>query len=195
MRNNGKFRGKYRNESARKPSWYYTQPGAYFITICTHDRAPWFGFVQSGIMCVSDIGSIVHQCWANIPHHFPHVSLDAFIVMPDHMHGIIIIDKRPRVIVGTYDSYVPTPAGGKNDHRRTKPVTESIPFIPQRPPSGSVGTIIGQFKSVCTKRMWETGHPDFAWQTRFHDRIIRNDAALERIRRYIIDNPTNWHSL
>jgi putative transposase len=171
-----KFRGKYRNESARNPRWDYAGDGRYFITICTHGRIPWFGKIRNGVMKLSDIGMIVDQCWSDIPHHFPHVTLDAHVVMPDHFHGLIIIGKSPRAIVGTCESHVPT----------------AISHHIARPLPGSTGSIIGQFKSVCTKRIWESGHPDFRWQPRFHDHVIRNDAEFERIRQYIIDNPRHW---
>ncbi len=176
--NTGKFRGKYRNESVRNPRWDYAGPGRYFITICTDGRMPWFGRIQNGMMELSDIGKIAHECWRTIPDHFDHVTIDAFIVMPDHMHGIIVIGEQSKMGVGTCDSHVPTE---KSDRIA-------------RPPPGSVGSVIGQFKSACTKRVWQSGHPDFRWQPRFHDRIIRDDAALETIRRYIKDNPRHWQN-
>lgn len=175
--NNGKFRGKYRNESARNPSWDYTGVGRYFITICTHDRIPYFGNIQNGIMELSDIGMVVDRNWAEIPNHFPHVTLDAYVVMPDHFHGIIMIGKRPRAVVGTCESHVPTAKSGGI----------------ARPAPGSIGSIVGQFKSVCTKRIWQMGRSHFRWQPRFHDRIIRDDSEFDRIRRYIINNPRNWN--
>jgi putative transposase len=177
MHKNGKFRSKYRNESARNASWDYTGVGRYFITICIHGRTPCFGDIQNGVMKLSDMGMAVDQHWAEIPDHFAHVTLDEYVIMPDHFHGIIIIGKQPCAVVGTCESHVPTQ---KSDRIA-------------RPAPGSVGSIIGQFKSVCTKRIWEMGHPHFRWQSRFHDHIIRNDAEFDRIRRYIIDNPKNWN--
>jgi len=86
MRN--KFQNKYRNESARLPLWDYGSDAAYFITICTNDREPYFGeIVESKQMKLSEIGKYVYKCWSDIPSHFPFVILDAFIVMPDHIHG------------------------------------------------------------------------------------------------------------
>lgn len=87
-----KFRGKYRTISMRKPDWDYGSNGAYFITICTKDRKKYLGKVKDGKMKKSEVGSLVHNFWTKIPTHFTFVELGEFIVMPDHFHGIIIID-------------------------------------------------------------------------------------------------------
>lgn len=89
-----KFRYTYRIPSARKPGWDYAENGAYFITICTAGRVPYFGLVEQGIMQLSEIGHIAHDCWAEIPQHFLFVELGEFVIMPNHMHGIITINNR-----------------------------------------------------------------------------------------------------
>lgn len=176
-----KFRKKYRIPSTRLPGWNYAGVGTYFITICTNDRIPWFGRIHNGMMGLSDMGSIVHECWTDIPSHFPHVSLDAYIVMPDHVHGIITIDERPSGAVET--PYMASLRGPHNE-----PIRKNPHHHPQWQP-GCLGSIIQQFKRACTHRIRSTGHPDFAWQPRFHDCIIRDDAARIRIRKYILNNP------
>lgn len=167
------YQGRYRIPSTRLRAWDYTNPGLYFITICTHNKYPWFGHVKNGFMCLSSIGVIAYEYWLHIPDHFPHVTLDRFVVMPDHMHGIIRIHKSKPV--ETCESHVST-----NENH-----------IP-RPKPGSLGSIINQYKTVCTKKIRLT-HPNFTWQPRYHDHVIRDDDALVRIRKYITDNPANWH--
>ena len=166
------YRDSYRIPSTRRCGWDYGDPGSYFITICTKGRVPWFGNIQHGFVCLSDIGSIVYEYWNEIPIHFAHVTIDRFVVMPNHVHGIVRINDR--AIVETCESHVST--------------TATIP----RPMPGSLGSIIGQFKSFVTKRV-RIIDPEFAWQTRFHDNIIRNHRAMVRIRRYITRNPMEWN--
>jgi putative transposase len=172
------FANRYRIPSARMPKWNYSGNGSYFITMKTNERNPWFGHIQNGIMCVSDSGSIVEQCWSSIHDHFPHVRVDTHIVMPDHIHGILTVRDRGLCLADgeTCASHVST----------------SINNMIPRPPSGSLGSVINQFKSICTKRIRAIGITDFAWQSRFHDHVIRDEWELRRIRQYIRDNPLNW---
>jgi REP element-mobilizing transposase RayT len=88
-----KFKGKYRIPSARLQTWDYGNNGAYFLTLCTHNRETYFGNIEDGNMLLSEMGQIAQKHWNEIPEHFPFVILDEFIVMPNHVHGIIIIDK------------------------------------------------------------------------------------------------------
>lgn len=173
-----KFRGKYRSESIRHPFWDYSRNGKYFITFCTKDRQPFFGRNKDGIIEYSEIGNLVKKFWMEIPSHFPFVKLGEFVVMPDHFHGIIIIDKN-ELPVGTPNLGVPTGLSTSTglstvDNRKWKP--------------GTVGVIINQFKRICTIHARRI-EPEFGWQSRFHDHIIRNDHAFYRISNYIRDNP------
>ncbi|MGB3848670.1 MAG: transposase, partial [Tunicatimonas sp.] len=86
-----KYQNKYRIASARAPWWDYGWEGAYFITICTHDRQHFFGNIEGGVMQLSPVGALAHQYWQEIPGRFPYAQLDAWVVMPNHMHGILII--------------------------------------------------------------------------------------------------------
>ena len=118
----------------------------------------------------------------------PYVKLDQWVIMPNHFHGIIVI---------THDSPVETPRGVKT----ARPVGETprgvetsrrdVSTIPRLKPR-SIGAIMGQFKSICTKRIWATGFGDFGWQSRFYDHITRNEESLWAIRQYIRDNPAKW---
>jgi len=169
-----KFRGRYRVDSARLAGWDYRTTGWYFITVCTKDHIPFFGHVMDGEMILSPIGQIVAEEWQRTPEIRPNVMLDAWVIMPNHMHGILVIVDMP-------DTSVETPRRGVSTGR---PGGQLM--------AGSVGAIVGQVKSICTKRIWAAGTTDFAWQGRFHDHIIRNDESLQRIRDYIVSNPAKW---
>ncbi len=91
------FKGKYRVESTRLRGWDYSSPGRYFVTICTKDRKLFFGGVIHAVMELSEIGKIAHQYWTEIPGHFPMVVLDEFKIMPNHVHGIVVIRDRDDV--------------------------------------------------------------------------------------------------
>lgn len=165
------FKNKYRIESSRLKDYDYSRPGAYYITIVTKHRKQYFGEVLNCQMNLNQFGKIVHDKWKEIPDHFPYVILDEFVVMPDHMHGIIFLDD----YCGGIPEFFKTPV--------TKPTISK-----KRQP---LGIIINQFKRACTLdiRDYEI---NFGWHPRFHDHIIRNDIELNRIRKYIIDNPKNW---
>ena len=187
-----KYKNKYRISSARLQSWDYGQNAAYFVTICTHNRIRFLGKIVKTQnpsapqqMELSEIGELVEKFWYEIPSHYPFVELDAFVVMPDHIHGIIIINK-PNNAATTPDlrgvetpklgaSTSKTKRGGKNE--RWKPNT--------------LGSIINQYKRICTINARKI-NPKWKWQSRFHDHIIRDNASFLRIRQYIIDNPLNW---
>jgi len=183
-----KYQNKYRNESARLQLWDYGANAAYFITICTTGREHYFGeIVDSKQMILSEIGQHVHKCWSDIPSHFPFVIFDTFIVMPDHIHGIIIINKQNinGDMVGTQNvgtQYVGT------QNFASLPVQIKNKFGPQ---SQNLASIIRGFKIGITKYA-RMNKIDFCWQSRYHDHIIRNKIELERIRKYITTNAMNW---
>ena len=166
-----KFRGKYRIKSARWEKWDYGWNGAYFVTIVTQNRLHYFGRIIDGEMQLSDLGKIAQKFWYEIPVHFPFVVLDAFVVMPNHIHGIIIIDKHD---VETPDSGVST-----GNNKRWKP--------------GTLGVIVNQYKRACTIEARQIV-PDFGWQSRFYDRVIRDGNEFNKIRFYILNNPGNWEN-
>jgi REP element-mobilizing transposase RayT len=180
-----KYNNKYRISSARLKNWDYAQNGAYYITICTKDREHYFGKIKNGEMILSDIGKLAHQFWAEIPFHFPNTYLDTFVIMPDHMHGIIVIDNPNRDM---------DDRGGERGGVKTLQCNVSIrkhDMSRISPKPGSISTIIRSYKSVTTKHARKINH-DFGWQTRFYDHIIRNDADFNRIRQYIQNNPEKW---
>ena len=166
------YKNRYRIESTRLSNWDYAKPAWYFITICTKDHRTYFGEIGDGPVRLSAIGRIVVDEWQKTADIRPYVELDEFVVMPNHIHGIVIIkppDDTPRV----------------ETSRRGVSTTPRLQ-------KASLGSIIGQFKIACTRRIWAAGFRDFARQTRFHDHIIRGERALTAIREYISSNPAKW---
>jgi REP element-mobilizing transposase RayT len=179
----GKFQNKYRISSSRLKNWDYGKNGAYFITICTRKREHFFGKITTiddeNEMQFNEIGLLANEFWAEIPKHFPFVELGNYQVMPNHVHGILIIDKKnvvDDVIVETLHCNVST-------------INEQMAKISPKP--GTISTIIRSYKSVLTKHAHYI-HADFEWQERFHDHIIRDSESFERIQHYIEKNVANW---
>ncbi len=189
---------RHHRRSIRLAGYDYTGQGAYFVTLCTHEREPLFGQVVAGEMVLNEWGAIVQQCWQAIPHHFLHTRLDEFVVMPNHVHGIIwIVDD---VGVGASSSGVPGASGmgemvGATHASPLPGVGRTASDAPCGPKRGSIGAIVGSFKSAVTKRINEArGTPGAPlWQRNYYEHIIRNDRALALIRRYIRENPQRWH--
>jgi len=177
---------KYRDESIRLKNWDYSSPGAYFITICTKKREEYLGHIFDGKMILSHSGKIAHTIWHEIPKHFQNATLDAFVVMPDHIHGIIIINVICRDVASVCrDVACNVPTNNVNTNANANPMS----IISPKP--GSLSTIIRSYKSAVTRICNNKSLP-FAWQARFYDHIIRNNISMERIRQYIQNNPVRW---
>jgi putative transposase len=157
------YRKKYRVETVRLGAWDYSSPGYYFVTICTAGKHCWLGDIVGAKMVLSDLGRAARDCWVAIPDHFPFVTLEESIVMPNHVHGIITIgpDKRP----------------AKNGK-----------FGPQ---SRNLGSIIRGYKIGVKKYATEHGLA-FEWQPRFYEHVIRSEESLAKIKNYIVTNPARW---
>jgi len=202
-----KFQNKYRSESARAQWWDYGWNGAYFITICTKNREHFFGEIQHGKMELSPLGVIADILWHEIPNHASFVELGDFVVMPNHIHGILILDKPDRgneigTNVGMVDGTVVRTGHALSLQPSQKtpqqPVPDQSPIAPtigqnrfQNIGKNTVSSIIGSYKSAVTKHANRLGFEN-GWQSRFHDHIIRNDAEYQRISDYINNNPANW---
>ena len=207
---------KYKDQKQYRYCGYnYAQAGFYFVTICTKDRERYFGDISNrenagtqsagtqnvgtqsagtqnvGTQSVgtqnfaflrkTEIGKIAEKCWREIPRHFPFVKLDEFVIMPDHLHGIIEITENN--FVGTQSVGTQNFAFLRYDEYRNK-------FGPQ---SKNLSSIIRGYKIGVTNYA-KQHNIQFAWQPRFHDRIIRNGIELNRVRQYIMDNPEKWES-
>ena len=188
-----KFQNKYRIPSARHPYWDYRWPGAYFITICTQNRVHYFGEINNGKMVLSNVGVIADILWHEIPHHAPNVELGAFVVMPNHVHGILILTEN-----GNDNDNVATghalslPTEIPTDIFTEKPIEKTIGQQRfQNIGKNSISSIVGSYKSAVTKHAHRLGL-EFAWQSRFYDHIICDTKSFQNITRYIINNPANW---
>jgi len=175
-----KFRNKYRIPSARLSSWDYSNNGAYFITINTANRKHYFGCVNDARVELSQIGEFANECWLNIPHHFPHFTLDEFVIMPNHVHGIVLIEK-PYIEINPHFKFMEV--NGESKHPRFRNQGRN-----------TVSAMVGSFKSAVTKKCNENSLK-FGWQARFHDHIIRNLEEFHRIRKYILMNPRRWKDI
>jgi putative transposase len=178
------YKNKYRIASTRLQNWDYGSNAAYFVTICTRNRIEFFGGVVDGIMVLSDVGIIAEKYWNEIPEHFPFVTLGVFVVMPNHVHGIIIIDKTNNY--ADVATTVETPNLDVSTGNTENATGIGITWKP-----GILGVIINQYKRICTIESRKI-NPDFAWQSRFYDNIIRNDESYQKISEYIINNPLKW---
>ncbi len=187
------FKNKYRVESARLKNWDYGWNGKYFVTIVTKFRKHYFGEIINGEMDLLEIGKYAKKCWCEIPEHFPFVILDEFQIMPNHIHGIIVLNKngdckqinrnRNRRDVACNVSTITTMDNA------IKPQSKTMSDI--SPKSGSLSTIIRSFKSAVTK-FANKNNFDFGWQPRFYEHIIRDEKSLNRICDYIRNNPKKW---
>jgi len=177
-----KFKNRYRIASTRLRNWDYSWNGAYFITICTVQRRHYFGQIINCEMQLSPVGQHADKCWLAIPDHFPHFYLDTFQIMPDHVHGILVIEQ----------PFVNKPAEtGDPLSLQVTPALSLPHFRFRNQGRNTISAAIGSFKAAVTKYCNENQFA-FGWQTRFHDHIIRNAEELHFIRNYIINNPHNW---
>ncbi len=163
-----RYKNKYRSDTTRFQYWDYGAPGFYFVTINTKNREHYFGEIAGeqnfASLEATPIGKIAQQYWTEIPNHFPFVVLDEFVVMPDHIHGILSFHKPG------YPCWIPNSYG---------------------PQSENLASVIRGFKAG-VKAFATTNQVPFAWQSRYHDRIIRTEKELEIIRKYIRNNPMKW---
>jgi putative transposase len=163
--------------SNRLPGYDYSQPGAYFVTISSYHRKCIFGHISNGIFLPNPLGEIVWEEWFRSEHVREEVEMDAFVLMPNHLHGIVWITDRNSDHVG---------ATGRSPLRKKDP--------PRGPTKSSLGAFIGGFKAITTSRINQIRHSKGknVWQRNYYDHIIRNERDLNRIRVYILENPLSW---
>jgi len=166
-------------KTTRLAHWDYAQNGYYFITICAKDKEEYFGKIIDEEMYLSDVGKIAKYYWYEIPKHFNFVRLEAFVVMPNHIHGIVVIDDGMNL-----DKNVDLDL----DVDKAMPSNKINRF--QNQGKGTISSIIGSYKSIVTKKSREISA--FSWQSRFYDNIIRNEKAYEKIVNYVENNPRKW---
>ncbi|MEW6526127.1 MAG: transposase [Spirochaetota bacterium] len=169
MKDNRKIHNR---RSIRLKGYDYSQIGAYFVTICTHNREFLFGNISDGKMILNDYGKIVEQCWYDLPNHYNNIELHEFVVMPNHFHGIISIVTTDNTPVGAI-------------HESPLQLQRRKMLLPK---------IIGRLKMNTAKQINiirnTPGIP--VWQRNYYEHIIRDDESFYRISKYIINNPINW---
>lgn len=163
----------------RLKNFDYSQSGYYFVTICSKNMWKYFGDIHHNMMCLNDLGAVVAQQWVWLERQYADVSLDAWCVMPNHFHGILGIG------VGDLNNQVGT---GRDLSVRFNLNNLAPPQLKK-----SLSGYIGAFKTTSSKIIRRDFSPEFRWHRSFHDRIIRNNQELGRIRQYIWDNPKAWH--
>ncbi len=175
----------HHRKSVRLKGYNYSQEGKYFITICTKNRECFFGKIANGKMKLNNIGRIAVKYLQEIPNHFPHVEIGEFVVMPNHVHCILVVGSR----VGT------SPVGTRHVvSQQGRDITCDVPTNQfSKPISGSVPVIIQQYKSSVKRWCNKNDHKYFQWQSRFYDHIIRDEQCYQTISNYIFNNPVKWN--
>jgi REP element-mobilizing transposase RayT len=161
--------------SVRMQGYDYTAAGAYFVTVCAHERRCLFGEIASEQMALNHVGRTIERCWLAIPDHFPGVELDEFVLMPNHLHGIVVLP-------------------GSAATRRQPTATGLAPPRTSRPIPRSISTVVGSFKSAAAREINRlNGAPSApVWQRSYYEHVIRDESSLNQIRQYIADNPRLW---
>ncbi|MCL5279874.1 MAG: transposase [Planctomycetes bacterium] len=197
---------KHHRRSIRLVDYDYAQAGAYFVTVCAEDHTCLFGDVVGNEMRLNDAGRMVEAVWDELPGHYPGVETDAFVVMPNHIHAILLLspnsvrgraagtDPRPHA-VGPGPRACPLgPRAWQNEEGQPRGVAPTSDWR-----ALSLGDIVQRFKTLTTKRYTDgvrqrgwRAFPGRLWQRNYFEHIIRNDHSLEQIRLYILTNPASW---
>lgn len=166
---------KYRRLSRRLSGYDYSSWGYYFLTICTHEKQPFFGEIVNGKMQLSEMGKIIKEEWEKTPDIRPNqdITLDEYVIMPNHFHAIIVFGL----------PFLPLAS--------SKLFVLDTHFPEFHSPSKNLGAVIRGFKGACKRRINKLGFDQFQWQRNYHDHIIRDIESLNKIRQYIKDNPQN----
>jgi REP element-mobilizing transposase RayT len=177
----------HHRRSIRLKGYDYSQAGLYFITICCQDRAYLFGNIVNGEMKFNDIGKIANECWVDIPNHFPNSVLHEYVVMPNHVHGIIELKSN----VGAAENFLSN-NNKSNDDNGAVGNSVANDYSSLRSPSKTIGSIVRGFKIGVTKWMRQNTDVFDVWQRNYYEHIIRNEKSYNTISEYIINNPVKW---
>jgi putative transposase len=167
-----RFLNRYRVESTRMVGWDYAAEAWYFVTICTNLRTHFFGTVTDGAMCLSEEGEVADRELRETASRLPWICLDAYVVMPNHVHFLVGLSSIRQV-------------------RKDAPGDVVRGFGPLQ--RASLSSIVNHYKGRVTRHLHRMGHAEFEWQPRFHDRVVRCEQELVGRRKYIEDNPAKWH--
>jgi len=179
---------KHHRQSIRLRQYDYSWPGMYFVTICVREKECVLGEIIGGEMHLSEWGKIVHELWDEIPNHFPNVSIDGRVTMPNHGHAIIKIDHARRGAVAA-----PHTAASHNGNMGGETGEEMGGETPPLRPT--LGQIVAYYKYQTAKRINALrGMPGVPfWQRNYWEHVVRDELDLNRIRQYIENNPQRWH--
>jgi REP element-mobilizing transposase RayT len=172
------IKGKYRSDTIRLQKWDYNWNASYFITICTENRAHFFGEIINKKIHLSEVGQIAQQIWLEIPKQFDYVKLEAFIVMPNHIHGIVHVSKTNEHYKIDNQNVITQFQGGITKGKN--------PMLHQ-----NLSRIMRWYKGRVTYEARKI-NTNFGWQSRFYENRIRNSVSHDNITRYIIKNPELW---
>ena len=182
-----------RRRSVRLKAYDYAQPGAYFVTAVTQDRLCLFGDIADGEVRLNEAGRLIGKFWESLPDRFAGIALDLFVVMPNHIHGVIAIDPP-----------VGAPLVGARSRSKNAAPGDRPRATTRVAPTGGGGgyalsDVIGAYKSLTTadyaRRVTADGWPSFPgrlWQRNYYEHVVRGEDDMERIRAYIHDNPLKW---
>lgn len=190
---------RHHRRSIRLREYDYSTTGAYFVTICAQGRECLFGEVRDGAMNLNDSGCMLSEGWLKLPDKFPDVALDEYVIMPNHFHGIIVLNEPDDDVDRRGEPRVRPPLKCEHkDHGEHKNQGEHK-VRPYGTAEGSVGRIVQAFKSMTTNAyihgVNEHGWPLFAgrlWQRNYYERVIRDERELDAARKYIFENPIKW---
>ena len=181
-------RNKHHRRSIRLKGYDYSQPGAYFVTICVDRRQCLFGDVVGGQMVLNQYGMVVADTYQWLCDRYPYLYTDEWIVMPNHFHAIMVIADKSRTDTNKPCRGVlrnaPTINKQQTDNNSSNPITKRKPL----------GRLIGAFKTVSTKKIniLRDAPGTKLWQRNYYEHIIRNQDAMDKIRHYIVNNPISW---
>ncbi len=203
----------HHRRSVRLVGFDYSRPGYYFVTICLDDvrcmlstmdgiqlNAPTVNpattaYIARRSLQLTPIGEIAKRFWMEIPRHYPKIALDEFVIMPDHVHGILKIGDADRQQSVGVQNFEPLPKTIQPHSKLPSKIHEHRQHAFQHMVPDSIGSIIRAYKSSVTMWCRRNGFPQFKWQRSFHDRIIRDEKSLFHIRQYIRNNPAKWSAL
>ena len=197
-----KFQNKYRIPSARAQWWDYGNDGAYFITICTAHRECYFGDILNGVMKLSHLGVLADVFIQEIKNHAKNVIVNEYVVMPNHVHFILLLDgnfKNDKELndklgtIGSISHVETTHALSLQQQQQQQQQNEKTPVQKrfQNQGKNTISSIVGSYKSAVSKHAHRLGY-EFGWQSRFYDNIIRDQDLMNTISEYIINNPAKW---
>jgi len=201
---------KHHRRSIRLKGYDYSKAGLYFITICCQDRICRFGNIDNGEMVLNEFGQIAYNEWAKLPERFSNFELDVFQIMPNHMHGIIVLNDAvgagftPAQNGDNTEYNIPAQNGSVDQNQNGSDIIQGAGASPAPTAIASVSDIVGAYKSLVAngcldiwKLKWAEVNPaptmGKIWQRDYYEHIIRNEQSYETIFNYIIDNPAKWN--